>query len=167
MIPRSIKPDHPLPAILVDILRDVAEEAERQGIETMLVGATARDILLTHVFGLESRRATYDVDFAVAVENWEQFDALKAGLAAGKRFEVDGRLQQRLYYKGEDGDLDYPLDLVPFGGIAQGAGEIAWPPDMNVIMNVAGYDEVPKAAEQLEFAPVSPVSSFRSQASPS
>lgn len=153
MTPRSIKPEHPLPAIIVDILRAVADEAEQQGIDTMLVGATARDILLKHVFGLESRRATYDVDFAVAVQDWEQFESLKAALVAGKRFKDGGRVRQRLYYKGEDGDLDYPLDLVPFGAITQGGNEIAWPPDMKVIMNVAGYDEVLKAAETIEFAP--------------
>ena len=33
----------------------------------MLVGATARDILLNHVFGMAARRATHDLDFAVAV----------------------------------------------------------------------------------------------------
>ena len=83
----------------------------------MLVGATARDVLLTHVFGLEVRRATHDLDFAVAVKDWEQFDALRAGLLARNTFKDGGGAKQRLYYKGGNGEYDYPIDLVPFGAI--------------------------------------------------
>lgn len=118
----------------------------------MIVGATARDLLLTHVFGIPPRRATHDVDFAVAVENWDQFEQLKSRLAARRGFIVDERMKQRLYYRGGDDDR-YPLDLVPFGGIADDANEIAWPPDMQVTMNIAGYREVLQAAEQVQLMP--------------
>ncbi|GGY26252.1 nucleotidyl transferase AbiEii/AbiGii toxin family protein [Pseudoduganella albidiflava] len=137
----------------VDILRAVAEEAQADNIDYMLVGATARDILLTHVLGLAPTRATRDVDFAVAVKDWSQFAALRTRLVARGSFEEAGILQQRLYYKGEKGDLEYQLDLVPFGGVSQGTSEIAWPPDMKIIMNVAGYDDVLAAAELVTFAP--------------
>lgn len=119
----------------------------------MIVGATARDILLTHVFGIPPRRATYDVDFAVAVENWAQFEQLKSRLAARKGFEPCERMKQRLYYRGQEKERGHPLDLVPFGGVAQNTNEIAWPPDMQVTMNMAGYQEVLNAAEQVELAP--------------
>lgn len=33
------------------------------------------------------------------------------------------------------------MDLIPFGGLEQEAHQIAWPPDMNVVMNVTGYTE--------------------------
>ena len=42
-------------------------------IRYMLVGATARDLLLYHVFGHPVTRATYDLDFAILVDSWEQF----------------------------------------------------------------------------------------------
>lgn len=67
----KIKPESPLDAILLKVLQTVAQEAAAAGIDCMLVGATARDILLTHVFGIPARRATYDIDFAVAVANWD------------------------------------------------------------------------------------------------
>jgi predicted nucleotidyltransferase len=153
LIPRLIKADHPVDPIVIAILRNVAEEARSEGIPYMLVGATARDILLTHVFGLATRRATYDVDFAIAVRDWHQFDTMKKRLVARGTFRPGGAAQQRLYYHGLDGDLDYPLDLVPFGGIAQGSNEIAWPPDMKTVMNIAGYDDVLAAAELVTFAP--------------
>ena len=119
----------------------------------MLVGATARDVLLTHVFGLRITRATRDIDFAVAVKDWAQFDALRAGLVERNTFKDDGRAKQRLYYRAPRDTFDYPIDLVPFGAITSGSKEIAWPPDLAIIMNVAGYDDVLAAAEHVEFAP--------------
>lgn len=152
-MPRSIRSDRPVDHVMIDILRAVAEEARTERIDYMLVGATARDILLTHVFGLATRRATYDMDFAIAVKDWDQFDALKTRLIARGTFTTGGQAQQRLYYKGIDGDLHYHLDLVPFGRITQGNDELAWPPDMKVIMNLVGYDDAFAAAESVTFAP--------------
>lgn len=153
MTPRSIRADRPIDDVTIDILRAVAEEAQAEQVDYMLVGATARDILLTHVFGLAARRATYDVDFAIAVKDWDQFDALRARFIARGTFIPGGQARQRLYYKGDQGDLNYHLDLVPFGQITQGSDELAWPPDMKVIMNLAGYDDVLAAAERVTFLP--------------
>lgn len=153
MTPRSIRPDRPVDHVTIDILRAVTEEARAEQVDYMLVGATARDILLTHVFGLAARRATYDVDFAIAVKDWEQFDALRARLIARGTFESGGKAQHRLFYKGDRGDLNYHLDLVPFGRISQGTDELAWPPDMKIVMNLAGYHDVLAAAELVTFAP--------------
>lgn len=133
MNPHSLKPEVPLDATALEIHCAVTAEAASAGIECMIVGATARDILLTHVFGIPARRATYDVDFAVAVENWDQFEQLKSRLSARKGFEPCERMKQRLYYRDHEndyGDHGYPIDLVPFGGIAHNTNEIVWPPDM-------------------------------------
>ena len=113
---------------------------------------TARDLLLTHVFGIPARRATHDVDFAVAVEDWNQFEDLKTRLLAREGFDTSERMKQRLYYDGEKKEAGYPIDLVPFGGITQGTDEISWPPDMAVTMNVVGYGEVLAAAVSVEIA---------------
>ncbi|SHH40489.1 nucleotidyl transferase AbiEii/AbiGii toxin family protein [Massilia sp. CF038] len=149
----SIRPERPLDPILLQVLRAVAEEAARAGIEYMLVGATARDILLTHVFGLPAGRATYDVDFAVAVASWAQFERLKTGISARPGFTLDYTAAQRLYYKEDASPQRYPLDLVPFGAIAGEQSAIVWPPDMAVVMSVIGYEDVLASAEEVEFAP--------------
>lgn len=141
-----------LDTILLTVLQAVAEEAASAGIDCMLVGATARDLLLTHVFGIPARRATHDVDFAVAVEDWDQFEDLKTRLLAREGFDTSERMKQRLYYGGEKKETGYPIDLVPFGGITQGTDEISWPPDMAVTMNVVGYGEVLAAAVSVEIA---------------
>lgn len=51
-------------------------------------------------------------------------------------------MKQRLYYQGEEGGHDYQIDLVPFGAITNGTAEVAWPPDLTTIMNVADYEDV-------------------------
>lgn len=149
---RTILADRPVDPITVEILRAVATAAGAVQIDHMLVGATARDVLLTHVFGLAMRRATHDVDCAVAVKDWEQFDALRAALLATGMFKDAGRAKQRLYYLDDEGAHAFPLDLVPFGAITKGSDEIAWPPELKTIMNVAGYEDVLAAAEWVEFA---------------
>lgn len=152
MTPRLIRDDRPVDPIIIDILRAVAGDASAEGIDYMLVGATARDILLNHVFGIVARRATYDVDFAVAVRDWQQFDALRTRLLSRGNFKEQGMAKQRLYFLGPTGVPGYQLDLVPFGEIAEGAAQIAWPPDMAVIMSVVGYDDALAAAEQVKLA---------------
>jgi len=150
---RSVLPDRPLDSNLLHVLRAITHETERAGIDYMLVGATARDILMTHVFDISTGRATYDVDFAVAVASWDQFDYLKNNLAATPGFTRHDTLKQRICYQHDTGSLRYPVDLVPFGGVTSDNGEIAWPPDMAVVMNVAAYDEVLAAAEIVGFVP--------------
>ncbi|WP_306395302.1 nucleotidyl transferase AbiEii/AbiGii toxin family protein [Telluria beijingensis] len=153
MIPRTIRPDRPLDPVTIEILRAVAEEAQAEGIDYMLVGATARDVLLTHVFGLDTRRATYDVDFAIAIKDWHQFNVMRSRLVARGTFEASERALQHLYYKGRQGDLTYHVDLVPFGKISEEKNHIAWPPDMKVVMNVVGYDDALASAELVSFEP--------------
>lgn len=124
------------------MLRDVAHLALELGLPYFVTGAMARDILLTHVFGLDIRRATLDVDFAVAVENWGQFQTIKARLVKGGRYQPAEKIEQRLYYLLPGGRTGYPVDIIPFGGVEQPLNTIKWPPDMKVMMNVVGYQEV-------------------------
>src|SRR5882672_1511771 len=41
----------------------------------LIAGATARDLVLQHAYGLPERRKTADLDVAVAVASWEIFAA--------------------------------------------------------------------------------------------
>lgn len=151
----KINPARPLDPIALTILQAVKRATQESGIATMIVGATARDILLTHVFGFPVQRATADIDFAIAVKDWAQFDQLKNTLARMNGFYASRKLQSRLYYneKPDNAEVGYPLDLVPFGDVEQDNHSIAWPPDMAVMMNVTGYEEVLAASEEIELAP--------------
>jgi predicted nucleotidyltransferase len=84
----------------------------------MVVGATARNLLLYHVYGIPATRATRDVDFAIAVENCEKFETLRAALFATSEF-VPGPMEQHLFFRTSQGTTDIPIDLIPFGGVAE------------------------------------------------
>ena len=119
-------------------------------LDYFVTGAMARDVLLYHVFGLETGRATLDVDLAVAVDSWPEFERIKMRLVETGAVITDETRPHRLFYRATSDAGRYPLDLLPFGGLEQRPSEIAWPPDLSVVMNVAGYREALAAAEQVE-----------------
>ncbi|PKB13766.1 nucleotidyl transferase AbiEii/AbiGii toxin family protein [Janthinobacterium sp. 64] len=145
----QVKPNVPLTDVLLRLIGALDQVAKQLKISYFVIGATARDILMEHVYELEAARATRDVDFAVAVSSWGEFDRLKAQLIATAGF-FPGEHAHRLTF-GE-GIGAYPLDLVPFDGVEQG-GEIAWPPKGEFVMNVSGYVEAFHSALDVEIAP--------------
>ena len=124
----SIKPDYPLDSIVVAVMRDVNGLIREMKLSYFVCGAVARDILLHHIHGIETGRATADVDFAVAVESWEQFYEIKDRLIKTGRFEAAGRIAQRLYYRSRSGSEDYPLDIIPFGKMENPPNSLKCPP---------------------------------------
>jgi predicted nucleotidyltransferase len=148
----SVARDRPVDPLAVEILHQVDPVARALGIEYLVAGATARDILLVGVFGLETGRATRDVDLAVAVDGWSAFEAIKTRLVATGAFETDRMIVHRLFHLRAE-RRGYPIDLVPFGGVEDPGATIAWPPDRSVVMNVAGYREAFDAAALVEVDP--------------
>lgn len=145
----QVKPTRPLNSTLCALIHAVDCVAKKLEMSYFVIGATARDILLEHVYGLDTTRATRDVDFAVAVSSWEQFFALKDELIASGAF-VAGISEQRLDFFHTP--AIYPLDLVPFSGIEEN-GTIAWPPRGDFVMNVSGYAEAYECALDIEIEP--------------
>ena len=48
------------------------------GIDLLLVGATARDVLLSYAHGITLLRATHDVNLAFAVADWSELLSLNS-----------------------------------------------------------------------------------------
>jgi predicted nucleotidyltransferase len=136
-----IKPDCPVDALTVAVSREIDQVARELNVPYFLVGAMARDIVLTHVYGIDIGRATRDVDFGIAVRNWEQFDVIKDKLVRTGRFSVADRIAQRIYYTPQGISAGYPVDIIPFGGVEAPRLSIAWPPERELVMSVVGYDE--------------------------
>jgi predicted nucleotidyltransferase len=148
----SVAPDRPVDPLAIAILRQVDPVARALGVEYLVTGATARDILLVGVFGLETGRGTHDVDLAIAIDGWPAFEAMRTRLVATGAFAVDQQIVHRLFHlRGER--RGYPIDLIPFGAIEDSGATIAWPPDRSVVMNVAGYREAFEAAAPVEIDP--------------
>lgn len=136
------KPIDPIQrAALVDLVRIL--DARR--VRYIIIGALARDILLSHAHGLEIGRATRDLDAAVLVDSWDDFQSLKGAMTASGLFAeptLRERAHQRLIYIGASTKEKIPIDLIPFGGVEQGDGMLAWPPAGDFVMNAAGHEAV-------------------------
>jgi predicted nucleotidyltransferase len=100
------------------------------------------------MFGIPPMRATQDVDFAIAVEDWDQFQRLRTALLATDHFEPS-RVEHRLFLKTPKGTTKIPIDLIPFGGVAEG-DMIAWPPERDTVMTVAGFEDALAASVQVQ-----------------
>lgn len=146
-------PDRPIDLITVAVIREVKSVVGDLGLDTYLVGATARIILLEHVHGLRVGRATRDIDFAFAVESWDQFQAIKARLISTSKFYAVEGVAHRLKFNFEGVSRQFVVDLIPFGGIETSARMIAWPPEMSIVMNVAGFRDAFESAVPVEIAP--------------
>lgn len=104
--------------------------------ELLLVGATARDLHLWHVHKIAIERATFDLDFAVAVADWQEFEALRQKLIGSSAFAETPGIRHRLLLQPAT-----KLDLIPFGGVERADRSIAWPPEGNEVMQLIGYRE--------------------------
>ena len=119
---------------LVELIRDLREAAPAW--EPLLVGALARDLLLYYAYEIPVLRGTEDVDLGFAVTDWEAFTALRAALIASTYFEPHKRVVHKIFHRGHR-----EIDLIPFGGVEQADGLIAWPPRGEEVMTVIGYRE--------------------------
>jgi predicted nucleotidyltransferase len=123
----------PLFSVTEALLHSINRICAGQGISYFIAGATAREILIHHVYGRSVGRRTRDIDFAVFVEGWGRFDALKNAFTAAGAVAIKGNVHRLILN-------DVELDIIPFGGVAEG-NKVAWPPDREVIMAVDGFEE--------------------------
>jgi predicted nucleotidyltransferase len=142
---------NPLPEEKRALLTIMENIVHALGLRYFLVGATARDILMYHLHGFPLNRASPDIDFAIAIEDWTAFERLKEALLRQPGFRQDSRIQHRLHYLPTVGE-GFPVDLVPFGGVEMSPAKVAWPPDMKIVMNVAGYAEALASAVKVRIS---------------
>ena len=128
-------------ALHARVVADVEAAAAPMGITPLIAGAFARDLQLHHGYGIRMQRQTEDIDFALAVPDWESFAALRAGLIAGGAFEGTPTAAHRLRHRS-----GWPVDLVPFQGVESPERKIAWPPRGEIVMDVFGFREALAAA---------------------
>jgi predicted nucleotidyltransferase len=99
-------------------------------VEFLVVGATARDLVLLYGCHVSIGRATADLDIAVAVRDWASYEIVTS------RFEhLSADPLHRVRVAG------LPIDVVPFGGVERPDRTIAWPPDDGSVMSTFGMAE--------------------------
>ena len=112
--------------LILEAVRKIDEVAREHETNYFLAGATAREVILRHVFGRPAGRRTLDIDFGIAVCDWEHFQTLKSALVKQASFTVHDRAHQRLIYPTAPAVI---VDLIPFGGVEREDRTIAWPPE--------------------------------------
>jgi predicted nucleotidyltransferase len=136
-LPLEIRHDQIDPLIL-EAVRKINAVAAKHETSYFLAGATAREVILRHVFGRPAGRRTLDIDFGIAVRDWEHFQTLKSALVEQAGFTVHARAHQRLIYPTTPVVI---VDLIPFGGVEREDRTIAWPPEEDFVMRVAGFSD--------------------------
>lgn len=109
---------------------------EEIGVPSMVVGASARDIL-ARTYNLPlTMRMTSDVDFGILVKDWDELKRVQDYLKKDQKIKKIGEKENkvRYHYSG------LPFDIVPFGGIEKDY-KVSWPPFYDTIMTVLGYEE--------------------------
>lgn len=107
--------------------------------EFYVIGATARDIILSGIHKQISTRKTNDLDIAIAIPDWSKFHEISMNLCKLEGFTKSKDQTQRFFYKSH-----FQLDIVPFGEIARADHHIYWPPEESQAMSVAGFTNVVK-----------------------
>lgn len=138
----EIRHDRIDPTVL-EAIRKIDEVARKHATQYFLAGATAREILLHHVFGRPPGRRTMDVDLGIAVRDWDDFRSLKSALMEQGGLAPHAHMVQRLIYPSEPPVV---VDLIPFGGVEAGDRTIAWPPDEDIVMRVTGFSDALQSA---------------------
>ncbi|MDO7173888.1 nucleotidyl transferase AbiEii/AbiGii toxin family protein [Mariniflexile sp. AS56] len=137
LIISSDKFTHPL---LKPILLELTEYFEQAGISFFVIGATARDIVM-ELHNEKSGRLTHDLDIAITVNDWEQWQKFEKEIISLENFTKDKDQKQRFLYKDK-----FQLDIVPFGDIMKQDSKIFWPPDESFAMSVLGFDAAEEAS---------------------
>jgi len=120
----------------IKIFDTIASVAGLQKIPFFVVGATARDIILEYGYGIDTKRATRDIDLGIQIPDWNHYRKLREALVATGKFSPDKKQAQRLLsYEG------FPIDIIPFGAISDDLKYISWPPDQEIKMSTLGYEE--------------------------
>ena len=131
--------------LLMSVLEALTNAYKEIGSEVYVVGAAARDLSLKLLRAGSAPRRTMDLDVAVLLEKWNEYERLTEILI--KDGFVKAPEKQRFYYCGIE-NVRYEVDIVPFGDIAQ-EEMIAWPPEGNPVMSVRCFADVMKNADKV------------------
>lgn len=133
-----------LEPIIEEVLEAVASTLKEHEIEFYLIGAAARDIVLSKDKYYRAKRATRDVDFAILVASETEFNDLKELLTDTGDFAIVKNNAIRLVYKKA-----IEVDLLPFGEIENEGREVRIK-HPELLINVPGLKELLPFATEID-----------------
>ena len=113
-------------------------------LDVYVVGALARDIAMEILEMPPSPRRTADLDVAIALKDWSQFDLLKEHLL--ENHFIKGEPKQRFYYIVQMVPMIMKSTSFLFGEL-EADEKVAWPPEGNPEMSVKCFKDVMSIAD--------------------
>lgn len=135
----KINPEHQ------KVIRQLKQVLDQLGIPFFIIGASARDFVVEYLHDIESPRMTLDIDFAVRIDTWQQYDLIHEALLKVPGFKKTNQKQ-----RFECGDTI--IDIVPFGQVSDKGNVISWPPEHDVFMCVSGFEDAFKYSIKVQIA---------------
>jgi predicted nucleotidyltransferase len=132
--------------LLAETLQALAECYAALPAEVYVVGAAARDLAFRLLKVEPAARRTLDLDVAVMLRDWRQYDQLTELLLQHHFDKLPEK--QRFVYRGANNDNKYVVDIVPFGEIAYDE-QVAWPPEGTPVMSVRCFEDVMNNADKV------------------
>ncbi|HEX7573763.1 MAG TPA: hypothetical protein VF514_11765 [Bacteroidota bacterium] len=129
-----------LPDNILALFKPLLEAAQEKNTPLFVVGATARDLVLKYAHGLESPRMSVDIDVAIQVSEWDQFNRFVKALVDTREFRSTNLGYRFVCTNGET------LDVLPFGPIAGAKSLIAFPNALDFVLSVVGFEEAFEAS---------------------
>ena len=137
-----ISPERLQPAGLGAAMAALQRGFAHFGIDFYIVGAVARDIWLTQIYDEPDRRTTKDLDLAVFIHNTAEYEALQAWLVEQEGFVLAHSSAFCLLYPSAPGPGNVAVDLMPFGAIADEAGDVYFSGRGMERISTIGFTEV-------------------------
>jgi len=131
--------------LLTELLERLTDYFSSINSDFFIIGATARDIILSNIHNQQPGRKTEDLDIAIAIPDWDKFDEISKGIEGIEGFHKSSKQKQRFWFR-----KIYMLDVVPFGEIAKSDNNIYWPPEETHAMSVIGFSEIAKKVIEIE-----------------
>ena len=121
--------------VIKEILEKISAYFKEENIQFYIIGATARDIILS-LHNEKAKRATRDLDIAIAISDWSKYADVEKGILKIGGFTKDPQQKQRFLY-----NRTFQVDFIPFGDIKKQDDKIYWPPDESIAMTSLGFAE--------------------------
>jgi len=129
---------------LIELFKVLEEAFLKFNIDYYIIGALARDIIITGKYDISISRATNDVDIAVLIPNYSVYDNLRKHLKENGFYEhkTEG---YRLY------NQTIILDLLPFGDIENSENVVKIYGEEIRELSVLGLNELKEHTEIIEY----------------
>jgi predicted nucleotidyltransferase len=134
----------PLENRKADVLCKVCRALGDSEAQPMLVGAFARDVWFWHLNGIETGRATEDIDISMAFQGWDAFQSFAESLKAIGFMQPEPESPEKLV----DSETGQKLDMIPFGGVSADGRSITWHGNQ-ARFSILGFEESYNSAVML------------------